>query len=150
MGGQWLCLGMFLLLLGGPATVNGDNLAEKCGAQIQKVTPCLNFVTGKAATPTKECCDSTTSIKESEPECLCYFIQQTHNGSPQVKSLGVQEAKLLQLPSACNMKNASVTNCPSNFSISLPTFIFYFVYLHFYSCDSIYFMLSQYDPDPDP
>lgn len=99
----------------GSATA-ADDLATKCSAVIQKVIPCLNFATGKEEMPKKECCDAATAIKESNPECLCYIIQETHKGSPQVKSLGIQEAKLLQLPSVCNVKNASITNCPSNYS----------------------------------
>lgn len=106
---QSLCLCFFLLML----CANGADLAEKCNQVVQKVIPCLNFATGKAAVPTAECCDASEKIKESVPECLCYIIQQTHKGSPEVKSMGIQEAKLLQLPTACNLKNASITNCPS-------------------------------------
>ncbi|RVW40055.1 Non-specific lipid transfer protein GPI-anchored 1 [Vitis vinifera] len=68
---------------------------------------------GKAATPTKDCCSAVSEIRESKPVCLCYFIQQAHNGSAEAKSLGIQEAKLLQLPSACKMANASLSDCPS-------------------------------------
>ncbi|KAJ7957552.1 Lipid transfer protein [Quillaja saponaria] len=92
--------------------VSGAGLADKCGAVFNKVAACLSFVTGKAAAPTKDCCTSTTEIRENEPECLCFIIQQIHNGNQQLKSLGVQEAKLLQLPSSCNLKNANVTDCP--------------------------------------
>lgn len=113
-----MCL--FLLIVGTGTiigTVNGaDDLAQKCSQVVEKVIPCLNFATGKAPTPSKECCDATTAIKESNPECLCYIIQQTHKGSPESKRMGIQEAKLLQLPSACNVKNASITDCPSKSS----------------------------------
>jgi len=98
------------------AAEGADDLSTKCAQVVQKVIPCLNFASGKEATPKKECCDATTSIKESNPECLCYIIQQTHKGSPEIKNLGIQEDKLLQLPSLCNVKNASITNCPSKHS----------------------------------
>ncbi|KAH6824898.1 hypothetical protein C2S53_018782 [Perilla frutescens var. hirtella] len=89
------------------------SIAEKCSTQFQKVTQCLTFVTAKAAAPSKDCCDSVTELKDSEPACLCYIIQQVHNGSnAAVKSMGLQEARLLQLPSACKLANASVADCP--------------------------------------
>lgn len=109
----------FLLFCGLVCTVRAADLANKCSADFEKVAQCLSYVTGKAATPTKDCCTSVTEIRDSNPVCLCFFIQQTHNGSEQIRSLGVQETKLLQLPTACNLKNASISNCPSEFSLSL-------------------------------
>ncbi|KAK7849943.1 non-specific lipid transfer protein GPI-anchored 1 [Quercus suber] len=102
----------FVLLCGLVCEVSGAGLAEKCGQEISKVTQCLNFATGKSETPTKECCTSVKGIRDSDPECLCYMIQQTHNGSETIKSLGIQEARLLQLPTACSLKNSSVSDCP--------------------------------------
>ncbi|GFY99969.1 hypothetical protein Acr_13g0013690 [Actinidia rufa] len=69
------------------------------------------------AMPSKECCGSVTEIKNSEPVCLCYIIQQTHNGSNQIKSMGIQEGKLLQLPTTCQLTNASVSYCPKLLNI---------------------------------
>ncbi|KAI4297105.1 hypothetical protein L6164_037010 [Bauhinia variegata] len=113
MGSQPLFFFFFIFLLTLAAgTVYGDDLRDKCTKDVQKVIPCLSFAKGDAAVPTKECCSAATAIKESEPDCLCYIIQQTHKGSPESKSLGIQEARLLQLPSVCNIKNASITNCP--------------------------------------
>ncbi|GAU16658.1 hypothetical protein TSUD_326080 [Trifolium subterraneum] len=94
---------------------NGADLTQKCGQVVQKVIPCLDFATGKAETPKKECCDAANSIKQTDPECLCYIIQQTHKGSPESKSMGIQEDKLLQLPTVCHVKDANITNCPSKF-----------------------------------
>ncbi|XP_020229846.1 non-specific lipid transfer protein GPI-anchored 1 [Cajanus cajan] len=95
-----------------------ENLAAKCNLLVQKVIPCMNYATGQAAVPTKGCCEATSEIKTSNPECLCFAIQQTHKGSPEVKSMGIQEARLLQLPTACNLKNASTTNCPKLLGLS--------------------------------
>ncbi|KAK2969309.1 hypothetical protein RJ640_030850 [Escallonia rubra] len=93
--------------------VGAATLGESCSKVFEKVTTCLTFATGKAATPTKDCCSSVTEIRESDPACLCYIIQQIHNGSnPQIKSLGIQEARLVQLPSACKLANASLSDCP--------------------------------------
>ncbi|XP_028771927.1 non-specific lipid transfer protein GPI-anchored 1 [Neltuma alba] len=105
-----LILSLSLVLLGGPVA-GAEDLVTKCGQVVQKVMPCLTFATGQAAVPTKQCCDAAASIKESSPECMCYVIQQTHKGNAQSKSLGIQEAKLLQLPSACKL-NANISHCP--------------------------------------
>ncbi|KAJ1382066.1 Plant lipid transfer protein/Par allergen [Sesbania bispinosa] len=102
----WLCFFVLIVVSG------GEDFAKKCSEVVSQVIPCLDFAQGKAAQPKKECCDAATKIKESSPECLCYIIQQTHKGSDQSKSLGIQEGKLLQLPTACAVKNASISNCP--------------------------------------
>ncbi|KAB5573204.1 hypothetical protein DKX38_000398 [Salix brachista] len=93
-------------------TVDGDSLSVECSSDFQKLMGCLNYASGKANTPTKDCCGAVQTIKNSEPKCLCYIIQQAHNGSAQIKSLGIQEAKMLQLPTVCQLQNASLSFCP--------------------------------------
>ncbi|CAI9775293.1 unnamed protein product [Fraxinus pennsylvanica] len=89
------------------------SLYEQCSKEFQKLSPCLPFATAKAAAPSKDCCDMEASIRDSHPACLCYIIQRIHNGSnPEIKNLGVQEARLLQLPSACKLANSSISECP--------------------------------------
>ncbi|XP_041016262.1 non-specific lipid transfer protein GPI-anchored 1-like [Juglans microcarpa x Juglans regia] len=107
-----------LIFCGLVRNVGAADLTANCTNDFEKVVPCLNFVTGKEATPIKDCCSSVTEIRDNHPECLCYFIQQTYNGSEQIKSLGVQEDRLLQLPSACSLKNASISYCPKLLGIS--------------------------------
>ncbi|XP_054807290.1 non-specific lipid transfer protein GPI-anchored 1 [Prosopis cineraria] len=107
-----LILSLSLVLLGGRSVAGANDLTTKCSQNIQKVMPCLSYATGKEAEPTKQCCEATSSIKESSPECLCFVIQQTHNGNSQSKSLGISEAKLLQLPSACKLA-VNMSNCPN-------------------------------------
>lgn len=118
---------LLVFVLGVGASEEGDLVAQ-CNLLVQKVLPCLSFATGQAAVPTKECCSATLEIKKSDPKCLCFAIQQTHKGIPEAKSMGIQEGRLLQLPSACNLKNASTTDCPSTF------LHFHFLIQHLY-CD---------------
>lgn len=110
------------MLLCSVGVVVGEDqtLASKCSGEFEKVTACLNYATGKADTPTKECCGAVTDIRGKDPACLCYFIQQTHNGSDTIKSMGILESRLLQLPSACSIKNGSISECPSNL-LTLPS-----------------------------
>ncbi|XP_027343268.1 non-specific lipid transfer protein GPI-anchored 1-like [Abrus precatorius] len=114
-GWEWLLLSLFVLRM---VHSEGADLATKCNIVVEKVIPCLNFATGQVAVPTKDCCEATSKIKESDPECLCYVIEQTHKGNAEVKSMGIQEDRLLQLPSACNLKNASATHCPKLLGLS--------------------------------
>ncbi|XP_021829493.1 non-specific lipid transfer protein GPI-anchored 1 [Prunus avium] len=102
-----------LLIVGSVSEASAAaTVAQKCSNQFQKVAVCLSYATGKAETPTKDCCESVKGIRESEPECLCYVIQQVNSGSDEIKKMGIQVAKLLQLPTACSLKNASATDCP--------------------------------------
>uniref|UniRef100_A0A7C9CYX9 Bifunctional inhibitor/plant lipid transfer protein/seed storage helical domain-containing protein n=1 Tax=Opuntia streptacantha TaxID=393608 RepID=A0A7C9CYX9_OPUST len=105
-----LCVG-----IGGMVSNGEDNdLMKQCTTAIQDLGNCLMFVTAKEAEPTKACCSAVSAMKDKQPVCLCLFIGQAHNGTnPALKGLGIQEAKLLQLPNACHLTNASVTNCPS-------------------------------------
>lgn len=97
---------------------DGDGISEECSSDFQKVMPCLEYATGKGNTPAKQCCDAVKDLQKSEPKCLCYIIQQAHNGSVQVKSLGIQIDRLLQLPSACQLQNASASVCPKLLGLS--------------------------------
>ncbi|CDP13346.1 unnamed protein product [Coffea canephora] len=109
----------FLLLAIGCSLVAGDAIGDQCANEFPKLSTCLTFATGKQDTPTKECCTSVSDLKNKNPVCLCYIIQQIHSGSdPQIKSMGIQEARLLQLPSACKLTNASTSECPKLLHLS--------------------------------
>ncbi|XP_043725268.1 non-specific lipid transfer protein GPI-anchored 1-like [Telopea speciosissima] len=94
------------------------SVEQECSNQISKVTPCLNYATGKASSPTDQCCSAVSDIKTHNPVCLCYVIQQTHDGVASIKQIGLQEAKLLQLPTACKLANASFSDCPKLLNLS--------------------------------
>ncbi|CAF1972303.1 hypothetical protein Bca4012_076945 [Brassica carinata] len=96
----------------------GGALADECSQDFQKVTLCLDFATGKAPNPSKKCCDAIEDTKERDPKCLCYVIQQAKTGGQALKDLGVQEDKLIQLPTSCQLHNASISNCPKLLGIS--------------------------------
>ncbi|KAA8528968.1 hypothetical protein F0562_033544 [Nyssa sinensis] len=106
------------------AVVDAATIQDQCSSDIPKVTACLQYATGKTATPSKECCKAATDIKDRDPVCLCYIIQLTHNGNAQIKTLGIQEARLLQLSSACQLTNASISDCPKllNLTASSPDY----------------------------
>ncbi|XP_010549290.1 PREDICTED: non-specific lipid transfer protein GPI-anchored 1 [Tarenaya hassleriana] len=94
------------------APAAGGEAAEECKEDLQKVMLCLDFASGKVEKPTKQCCDSVEGIKEKDPKCLCVIIQQVKAGGDSLKQLGIQQDKLLQLPSSCQLRNASISDCP--------------------------------------
>ncbi|KAH7833649.1 hypothetical protein Vadar_008434 [Vaccinium darrowii] len=110
---------LFAVALLACTAAEAETLGEQCSNDFQKLAECLTYATGKATTPSKDCCDSVTEIKGKDPVCLCYVIQQAHNGSEQIKRMGIQEARLIQLPTACKLTNASISDCPK--LLNLPT-----------------------------
>lgn len=112
-----------LFVCGSVVSDAADTTAEECNDVFQKMMICLDYAKGKSPTPSKDCCTSIKDIKDSKPKCLCYIIQQSHSGADALKSLGVQEDKLLQLPTACQIQNASISNCPSRFCLPKDLFI---------------------------
>ncbi|KAJ9554561.1 hypothetical protein OSB04_018606 [Centaurea solstitialis] len=101
--------------MGGGVTAAEDqaSLGEQCAPKLTAVMTCVAFATGKESAPQQKCCDSVKEMKESNPACLCFVIQQIHNGTnPTLQKLNIQESRLLQLPSACKIANASISDCP--------------------------------------
>ncbi|KAH9772575.1 non-specific lipid transfer protein GPI-anchored 1 [Citrus sinensis] len=100
--------------------VTADDATNKeCSEYLQKTMACLDFARGKITTPSKECCSAVKGIKDDDPKCLCYIIKEANGGEgDMVKNLGVQVPKLLQLPSACQLKNASTSLCPKLLGLS--------------------------------
>lgn len=89
-------------------------LQAKCGEEFAKLTNCLDYATAKADAPSGECCSAVGAMRQADPACLCYVIQQTHSGTSSAKSLGLQFGRLLALPTACKLLNSSISDCPSN------------------------------------
>lgn len=117
---------LFLMMMCMGVVMSDDPLATKCSNDFQKLMGCLEYATAKKDTPSEDCCSSVTDIKGKEPVCLCFIIQQTHSGSQSVTSLGLQFGRLLQLPAACKLANASLSDCPSMSSLFLTFFLFFF------------------------
>ncbi|PWA28523.1 Bifunctional inhibitor/plant lipid transfer protein/seed storage helical domain-containing protein [Artemisia annua] len=88
-------------------------LADQCASKLTAVMTCVDFATGKEDTPKQKCCDSVKDMKATNPACICFIIQQIHNGTnPMLQKMKIQESQLLKLPSACKIVNASITDCP--------------------------------------
>ncbi|XP_043706532.1 non-specific lipid transfer protein GPI-anchored 1-like [Telopea speciosissima] len=106
---------VFSVFLIEPASSSAST-EQECSKEFAKLSPCLSYATGKSAYPSAECCSEVSEIKSKNPVCLCYIIQQTHEG--QAKQMGLQEVKLIQLPSVCKLTNASISDCPKLLKLS--------------------------------
>ncbi|MCL7036485.1 hypothetical protein MKW94_006314 [Papaver nudicaule] len=84
---------------------------DECKSEFARVGLCLDFATGEVKTPPKECCATIDDIRQENEVCLCYVIQQVHQGASSLKALGVQESKLLELPKACKL-DVKLEDCP--------------------------------------
>ncbi|MQL89426.1 hypothetical protein Taro_021994 [Colocasia esculenta] len=90
-----------------------ESLEQKCASEVgAKLVDCLAYAKGDEATPSRKCCASSTDIRGTDPACFCYIIQQTYEGKPSFKGLGLQLPRLLQLPTVCNIPNSNITDCP--------------------------------------
>ncbi|CAM8876372.1 unnamed protein product [Rhodiola kirilowii] len=92
-----------------------DDLKTKCSSDFTKVMSCLSFVKATANIPTKECCSNVNEIRKDDPACLCYFVQManSNDSAEQIKNMGVKISQLLLLPSACNVPNSNISECPT-------------------------------------
>ncbi|PIA33785.1 hypothetical protein AQUCO_04000086v1 [Aquilegia coerulea] len=89
-----------------------------CSIEFSEVDVCLSFATGKTDSPSKDCCTNIKDIMDKNPVCFCFVIQQAHDKSIRLKTRGLQKAKVLQLPSACNLANGSMSVCPKLLNLS--------------------------------
>ncbi|KAF9606614.1 hypothetical protein IFM89_027054 [Coptis chinensis] len=103
---------LFCYMHGSLVFCASPSVTEQCRSEFSKVGDCLSYATGKADSPTNKCCTTVKDIKDKNPVCLCFIIQQAHDGASSFKQMGLQEAKLLQLPTACNLVNANISDCP--------------------------------------
>ncbi|KAJ3678253.1 hypothetical protein LUZ60_002056 [Juncus effusus] len=94
------------------ADTTTNPLQEKCAQEFTQLTTCLDYVSAKVADPGTACCTAVSGIREQDPACLCYIIQQAHSGSSDLTSLGVRFDRLLSLPQGCKLANTSIADCP--------------------------------------
>lgn len=81
---------------------------------------CLSYSTGKVDKPPASCCGPVSEIAKKDIVCLCYIVQQAHNGTSQaVIDMGLKFDRLVNLPTVCKLRNADPKKCPSKFFLLL-------------------------------
>ncbi|CAA0832661.1 Bifunctional inhibitor/lipid-transfer protein/seed storage 2S albumin superfamily protein [Striga hermonthica] len=105
---------MCIVVLAVTGTIISVEDEEKaCAEQLTKLAACIPFVSGTTKQPSKECCDDTSKLKASQPQCLCVLIKQSSDPS---MGLPINTTLALQMPAACNI-DAKVSDCPSLLNI---------------------------------
>ncbi|KAJ1704053.1 hypothetical protein LUZ63_003832 [Rhynchospora breviuscula] len=115
---SFLLLSLLGFSLASDSTPASNPLQDKCSKEFEKLTTCLDYATAKVATPGTTCCSSVSGIRQEEPACLCYIIQQAHSSSPTMASMGLKFDRLLSLPDSCKLANSSISNCPKLLNLS--------------------------------
>ncbi|RWV89398.1 hypothetical protein GW17_00048453 [Ensete ventricosum] len=77
--------------------------SSSCSSAIMSLSPCLDYITGNASTPSSSCCSQLSSVVQSEPQCICTLIS---SGASSASSLGitVNQTQALALPGACKVQ----------------------------------------------
>lgn len=77
--------------------------SSSCSSAIMSLSPCLDYITGNASTPSSSCCSQLSSVVKSEPQCICTLIS---SGASSASSLGitVNQTQALALPGACKVQ----------------------------------------------
>ncbi|XP_058093132.1 non-specific lipid transfer protein GPI-anchored 1 [Magnolia sinica] len=88
------------------------SIQERCTNEITKMMGCLEYSTAKSSEPSNGCCNSVKDIRNKDAVCLCFIIQKTYEGVPQLKELGLRVDRLIQLPTDCKLTNTSISDCP--------------------------------------
>ncbi|KAG6468490.1 hypothetical protein ZIOFF_073178 [Zingiber officinale] len=86
------------------------SLQHQCTDATSSLTPCMDYGSGSSDRPNSDCCDTVRNIRGTNPVCLCYAVQQTHNCSSPWSALGLKVERLLMLPGACNLDNSNASN----------------------------------------
>ncbi|KAG0476766.1 hypothetical protein HPP92_013144 [Vanilla planifolia] len=108
-----LHLALLLLLVTAVTTEAADDAEQRCATEAQKLTECVGYASGQDSAPTGDCCGSVTDLKGKDPTCLCIVIRRAHDGgSGGLSGFHLRLDRLLNLPKACTLANASVAFCP--------------------------------------
>ncbi|KAK6937557.1 Bifunctional inhibitor/plant lipid transfer protein/seed storage helical domain [Dillenia turbinata] len=85
----------------------GASAQPGCTSALIGLSPCLNFVSGNASTPSSSCCSQFSSVVESQPVCLCSLL----NGGGSSLGITINQTRALALPGACNVKTPPASQC---------------------------------------
>ncbi|KAL7618181.1 hypothetical protein Lser_V15G02756 [Lactuca serriola] len=85
-----------------------------CDNELEGMSPCLNYISGDATTPSSGCCSQLAIVVQTQPQCLCQVL----NGGGSSFGIKINETKALDLPKACNVQTPSTSKCNGNASSS--------------------------------
>ncbi|XP_020236255.1 non-specific lipid-transfer protein 3 [Cajanus cajan] len=80
------------------------------------LSPCLDYVTGNASTPSSSCCSQLSLVVRSQPMCLCEVVNG--GASSIAASFNINQTRALALPTSCNVQTPPLSTCSSSASSS--------------------------------
>ncbi|KAK7285318.1 hypothetical protein RJT34_20085 [Clitoria ternatea] len=92
----------------------GTTMAQSqssCTNVLLTLSPCLDYITGNAPTPSSACCSQLAFVVSSQPLCLCEVVNG--GASSIAASLNINQTKALTLPAACNVQTPPISTCRS-------------------------------------
>ncbi|KAE8665060.1 hypothetical protein F3Y22_tig00112688pilonHSYRG00015 [Hibiscus syriacus] len=107
---QSLTLSFILLpmLLGIVSSDVNQDKAE-CADKLVGLAPCIQYVGGKAKTPTVDCCGGIKQVEDKSMKCLCVLLKDKDDPSLGLK---INTSLAATLPSICHVP-VNITNCIS-------------------------------------
>ncbi|KAI3511547.1 hypothetical protein L1887_18702 [Cichorium endivia] len=81
-----------------------------CNSVLATLSPCINYLSGNASTPTSGCCSQFMSVAQSQPQCLCQVV----NGNGSVLGVTINQTQASGLPNACNVQTSPTSQCNGN------------------------------------
>ena len=91
-----------------------------CTNVLISLAPCLNYVTGKASTPTSSCCSQLSSVVQRQPQCLCLAL----TGGGASLGISINQTLALALPNACNVETPPASKCNGKVQFLISLFFF--------------------------
>ncbi|XP_042403967.1 non-specific lipid transfer protein GPI-anchored 13-like [Zingiber officinale] len=107
----WMLVVVLLLGVVEPPPARSDFASdrEECSSQLPAVQTCLQYVQGKAAAPTPNCCSGLKQVVAANSiKCLCMIVRDRNE--PQL-GLTINASLALGLPSKCSVQS-NVSDCP--------------------------------------
>ncbi|KAK1390555.1 non-specific lipid-transfer protein-like protein [Heracleum sosnowskyi] len=87
-----------------------------CDNMVITMSPCLNYISTKTASPMPGCCTQLSSIIKLRPDCLCQVL----NGGGSSLGLSVNQTQAQALPTTCNVKTQPLSSCKADNPNSTP------------------------------
>ena len=104
-----MLLSMYLLVSLWEATTVAQYSQTSCTNVLLSLSPCLDYITGKASTPSSGCCSQLAYVVGSQPQCLCEVV---NGGASSIgASLNINQTQALTLPSACRVQTPPISIC---------------------------------------
>lgn len=106
-----MSMSLVVALLGVTVTVTvaQSQSSSSCTNVLLSLSPCLDYITGNASTPSSDCCSQLASVVRSQPQCLCEVVNG--GASSIAATLNINQTRALALPTACNVQTPPISTC---------------------------------------